>query len=164
VKRSSVRRKSTSKKADPSSPSQKVADLFSFDDDNPPVTTSATASSNGQGKQAAVPTSLDGDDDFDDFQSAPSSTPAVDSLFVTQSQPVKPVISPVPIPTLSSTLPVTSAGQGQPIPRFNTLSAPAPARPQSITTPPIPVTKSPQPNYFSQPAVTPTVPLFSHCF
>jgi epsin len=167
VQRSSIPRKSPSKK-EVTSPVKDV-DLFSFDDDTPPIST--TSNAKGKGKETLVAA----DDDFDDFQSATdttgTSTTATTTTTATTANTAPSVFSPPPIqsnpirPNVQSNSTTSSlAGFGissppvqQPTRSPNPPSFGFPPPSSTTTVPPI-STANYQPNYFSQPLPT-TVPL-----
>lgn len=148
--RSSVPRKSTPKKENDVPPPKKEKDLLGWDDDEgiPPV-----PASNGKGKAAK---DLVEDDDFDDFQSASGPT-------TTSTRMDLPSLFSAPQPTAArGTMPTSSTST---FPNFGTtpslqqpIHSPL-AQPlaTTITSPPS-TTANYQPNYFSPPPTTTTVP------
>ena len=147
-------RRSTPKK-DVSTSGKKEPDLFNFDDDVTP----ATSTSNGKGKQV----DLGGDDDFDDFQSASTTTAAptniIPAMFsappVQQSRPSAPTSTTSFSSTftnLSISTPPVAQPTRSPIPQSSFSGFPATSSTKPLSSP-----MSSQPNYFSQPAAPTTV-------
>jgi hypothetical protein len=150
--RSSVPRKSTPKKDAASSKKEK--DLFSFDDDDEGGETTLNGNGKGKGTDSFV-----ADDDFDDFQSAAPTTSAP-AVGITSNLPS--LFDTVQPTAARGTTTATSSFSGFGItpPVQQPIRSPLPQQSFGMgMNSPLPSSANYQPNYFSAPAATTTVPL-----